>query len=95
MIAAAYNTIAIITGQGYYLLSDTYYNRLTLYYVVFPAVTENTSESYHNMQTIMALLKHKGYDFLKQHALFSYSFDYKMGAVFFGIGSIGRLVDII
>ena len=44
-------------------------------------------ESYHNLDTMMKMLN--PYDFAKEHRLFTYAFDMKGGAIFFGIGAIG------
>ena len=50
------------------------------------AMAEKTSETYHNLQTIMSWLKKKPINFQKAYKLFTYSFDWKCAAVFFGLG---------
>ena len=42
------------------------------------------------MQTIFGYLKQKPYDFTREHRLFSYAFDWKFAAIFFGIGPASR-----
>ena len=48
---------------------------------------KHRKESYHNLDTMMKMLN--PYDFAKEHRLFTYAFDMKGGAIFFGIGAIG------
>ena len=46
------------------------------------AISPNICESHHNLSTITEALK--PYDFQKEHALFTYNFDWKCAATFFG-----------
>ena len=53
-------------------------------------MSEKTYESRHNLEIIMGHLKFKPYDFRKNHKLFSYAFDWKFAAMFFGRGPASR-----
>ena len=51
-------------------------------------MSEKTRETYNNIKAIMTLLN--PYDFQKEHGLFSYAFDWKFAAIFFGLGPASR-----
>ena len=57
-------------------------------------MSEKTNETYHNLETIMSWIKQKPYNFQAEHGLFSYAFDWKCAAIFFGIGPASRYVKI-
>ena len=58
-------------------------------------MTEKTRESRHNIEIIMENLKQKPYHFRQEHKLFSYAFDWKFAAMFFGRGAASRYYSIL